>query len=180
MNFEDFPDPVSELDRMMTDSLRTLYEELVVSECYVREHEVVNLFVFGHLVPLFQRHNLDLRQIGIEYPVSKIVERPKSKPGARKDLVIWPKVGATRWNNHKPIAVVEWKHISRITPQPTEVRKAYLKDIEWLTVNREMMLVGFAILVERTKSGLGLECARVLGGVSTTFLKLPLAASASS
>jgi hypothetical protein len=157
-----------------------MYEELFTCDCYVREHEVVNLFVFGHLVPMFMKHDLDLRQIGIEYPVLKVKEGVKSKRGARKDLVIWPRSAATLWNGYRPLAVIEWKHISRITSRPPEVRAAHLKDINWLTVNKDMMRVGYAVLVERTASDLLLTCTRVQGESNTSFLRLPAAEKAVS
>jgi hypothetical protein len=173
MQFEDLADPIAKFDSMMRESLPSMYEELLAADYYVREHEVVNLFVFGHLVPLFLRDNLDLRQIGIEYPVKKLKTGARSKPGARKDLVIWPRSGATLWNGHHPLAIVEWKHISRITGRPVEVRAAHLGDINWLQTNREMMQVGYAILVERSLSGLTLNCVRVQGDVVSEFAKFP-------
>lgn len=177
MNFTDIPEPVALIDKFMRESLPPFYEELRLSDCYVREHEVVNLFVFGHLVPLFQQNGLDLRQIGIEYPVSKLPSSARSKPRARKDLVIWPRVGATLWNGYEPLAIVEWKHISAKTDRPLEVREGFKKDIEWLKRNRDKMRVGFAVLVERSSDSLTLECVRVQERAQL-FLGLPIGAVA--
>jgi hypothetical protein len=177
VNFADLTDPIAIFDGFMRTSLPALYGELLSSDCYVREHEVVNLFVFGHLVPLFQAHDLDLRQIGIEYPVTKLQSSAVSKPRARKDLVIWPKVGATLWNGFAPLAIVEWKHISMRTDRPLDVRSGYRMDIEWLKQNRDRMRVGFAVLVERRSEFLSLECVRVQD-VEQEFLRLPIRAAA--
>ena len=51
MNFDELPDAVTVFDQMMHDSLPAFFEELAAHDCYVREHEIVSLFVFGHLIP---------------------------------------------------------------------------------------------------------------------------------
>lgn len=114
-----------------------LFKELCCCEWYIREHEAVNLFVFGHLVHLFEQYpQLDITQIGIEVPVLQVDPRQeKKKYGARKDVVIWSKGKMTpfkgvdvstlsrclidlRAPGQKPFAVMEWKHISRFTECP--------------------------------------------------------------
>jgi len=122
------------LDEILRKSFQGLFDDLCCCEWYVREHEVVNLFVFGHLVPLFLRHQLDLTRIGIEVQVLQVDHSPlqKKKFGARKDIVIWSEAKMTpskgvdlsvmrpclielRGPGQKPFAVMEWKHISRFT-----------------------------------------------------------------
>jgi hypothetical protein len=128
------------LDEILRKSFQGLFEDLCCCEWYVREHEVVNLFVFGHLVPLFQHHQLDLTSIGIEVQVLQVDSSPlkKRRYGARKDVVIWSQPKMTpfkgvdltgmksdlielRGPGQKPFAVMEWKHISRFTKRPKTV-----------------------------------------------------------
>jgi hypothetical protein len=179
MEFVDCADAVGKFDQMLKSSLGSLYQELVLNDCYVREHEVVNLFVFGHLVPAFVRETLDLRQIGIEYPVQKIKATKTAKERARKDLVVWPKCGATLWNQHYPLAVVEWKHISRLTKYPNKSRREHEQDIGWLVENQDLMQVGYAVIVEHTAATLSLSCTRVQGQtLNRNFCILPKASAA--
>jgi hypothetical protein len=164
MNFDELPNLVEAFDEIMRDSLSPFCEELAATECYRHEHQMVNLFVFGHLVPQFQRCNLDLRQIGIEHPVRQIPHGISGKSRARKDLVIWPRVSVTLFNGFQPLAVVEWKRNS-IT--------AHQQDVRWLKTNTDLMQVGYACLVTRSESGLTLSCTRVEHGIESLFVDLP-------
>ena len=112
MNFDQLPNAVEVFDEIMSQSLPPFFEELARHDGYVREHEIVNLFVFGHFVHQFQHRGLDLRQIGIDYPVKQIQQSSGDAPRTLRHLVVWPRVGATLWCGYQPVAVVEWKNIS--------------------------------------------------------------------
>jgi hypothetical protein len=153
---------------------------LTAHDCYVREHEVVNLFAFGHLVPLFIREQLQLTQIGIEYPVRQAQIKVAWKPCPRKDLVIWQEAHSTAWNGGKPLAVIEWKHISKLTKRVQAVRREHKSDIDWLMKNRDAMGVGFAIMVERSASTVKLTCVKVGQDGAADWLVLPGAKAVSA
>ena len=172
MNFDQLPNAVEVLDEMMGQSLPPFFEELAGHDGYVREHEIVNLFVFGHLVPQFQRRGLDLRQIGIEYPVKQIQLSSGDAPCTLRHLVVWPRVGATLWCGYQPVAVVEWKNISSITHEPAQVRRGHKKDVEWLRTNSGLMQVGYACLVTRCELKLTFSCIRVEREIESRFLEL--------
>lgn len=183
--------PVPTLDQLIHRGLTGLFNELQTCNWYVREHELVNLFVFGNLVPMFQERGLDLTMIGIEYPAMQAIASESSRFGARKDLVIWPEPRMTLWKGceltrgmelstlHalgcKPLAIIEWKNISRITRTPVEVRNGHQLDIEWLRRNVEanMVQVGFAVLVDQSTNLVRLNCKRVANGTASDFLRLP-------
>jgi hypothetical protein len=159
---------VTQLDDFLKEGLSGLFDDLCRFDWYVREHEIVNLFVFSQLVPLFQKHDIDLTTIGIEFPAMQVPLSERSRFGARKDLVIWPEGRTTLWKGcdlskvtewqqlhepgRKPLAIIEWKNISRITAHPTVARAEHKMDIEWLKRNLRggMMTVGYAVLVDQS------------------------------
>ena len=175
MNFDELPNAVEVFDEIMRDSLPPFFEEWAANACYICEHEIAGLFVFGHLLPQFVRRNLDLRQIGMHYPVMQAQPNIDQKPRVSKDLVVWPRVGATWWNGYQPLAVVEWKDASISTPAADVVGalKRYENDVRWLRANRKLMQVGYACLVARGKLGLTLSCIRVKGNSKSRFINLP-------
>jgi hypothetical protein len=176
------PQSIDRFETILHSSLTGLFEELGRSDWYIREHEIVNLFTFGYLVPEFQAHGLDLTMIGIEFPVMQVDVTEKSRFGARKDLVIWPERLTTLWKDcelaphmklkdlrfpgrgRKPFAIIEWKVISRI--QATDARRqerAHNEDIAWLTRNLEgrMMTIGYAVLVTQQADEIKVKCVRI-------------------
>jgi hypothetical protein len=60
------PQSIGRFETILHSSLTGLFEELGRSDWYIREHEIVNLFTFGYLVPEFQAHGLDFTMIGID------------------------------------------------------------------------------------------------------------------
>jgi hypothetical protein len=64
-------DPIAIFEQLFRAALKSLLSDLAKAPWYVREREVVNLFVFGHLIPQFEEKNLDISQLGIEVPVQK-------------------------------------------------------------------------------------------------------------
>ena len=67
--FRDLSDPIGAFERLFRAALESFLPDLAASPWYVREREIVNLSVFGHLLPQFQDERLDIGQIGIEVPV---------------------------------------------------------------------------------------------------------------
>jgi hypothetical protein len=110
--FRDLSNPTGTFDGLFRAALESLLPDLADAPWYVRERDVVNLFVFRHLVPQFQAANLDISQIAIEVPVQVLPESPKEKPGFYADIVVWPHNKATVWRTCKPLARIEWKNIS--------------------------------------------------------------------
>ena len=183
---------------ILEQTLPALVEDLRASEWYVSEHAVVNLFVFAHLVPAFQELGLDLTLMGIEASVLQVEKEMPTKLSARKDLVIWHAPRTTRWKgcqisrpvdreHHrkygcKPLAVIEWKNISRITARPNDVESDHVADLEWLRANLSMGMigVGYAILVDqRQERAPRLTCRRVTkDGEPQDFVVLPKATAA--
>jgi len=112
--FRDLPDPCDRFDELFRAALKTLLDDLASAPWYVREREVVNLFVFGHLVREFQNADLDIRQISIEMPVLKLPRdnatnlipqsmKPRETRSKYADIVVWPHIMATRWLTCKPL-----------------------------------------------------------------------------
>jgi hypothetical protein len=110
--FRDLSNPVDSFERLFGASLESFLPDLADAPWYVRERDVVNLFVFGHLVPKFQAEGLDIGQIGIEIPVQVIPQSKKAALGVYADIVVWPHKKATVWRTCKPLARIEWKNIS--------------------------------------------------------------------
>jgi hypothetical protein len=79
--FRDLSDPTATFERLFRAALESLLPDLAEAPWYVRERDVVNLFVFRHLVLTFLAANLDISQIAIEVPVQVLPETPKEKPG---------------------------------------------------------------------------------------------------
>src|SRR5215469_16339333 len=103
-------DAVSAFEQIFKSALESLFPDLAKMPWYIRERQVVNLYVFNHLIPLFQRDLLDLGQIGIEVPVWVRPETAENKPATSGDLVIWSHNHATNWYGCKPLAWIEWAH----------------------------------------------------------------------
>jgi len=93
--FRNLSEPIGTFERLFHAALQSLVPDLADAPWYVREREVVNLFVFRHLVPQFQAAKLDISQIGIEVPVQVLPESAEGKPAVYADIVVWPHIKAT-------------------------------------------------------------------------------------
>jgi hypothetical protein len=185
---------VATFEELLRISLAGLFEELSCSDWYVREHEMVNLFAFGHLLPAFQARGLDPTMIGIEFPAMQVSLDERSKFGARKDLVIWPEGRTTLWKGckltrgmnlaslhalgRKPFAVIEWKASSLIiAASKRSAELAHGRDVDWLRRNLDggMMTVGHAVLVRQRTRAISMQARKVSGSpaIETIFLTLP-------
>lgn len=161
--FRDLPDPTHTFDGLFRAALETLLPELADAPWYVREREVVNLFVFRHLVPQFQAANLDISQIGIEVPVRKSPKTAKEKHGKYADIVVWPHNKATLWRNCRPLIHIEWKNISCREKSPQKLEREHEKDICSLMDNREFVCASYAVLTNSRDGHVEVRCQRILG-----------------
>lgn len=162
--FRDLPDPVHKFDALLRVALASLLPDLAAAPWYVREREVVNLFVFRHLIPQFQTENLDIGQLGIEVPVLKIRESPKAKLGKSADILVWSHSKATIWQRCKPLVHVEWKNISCRENNPDELKRQYKRDIRYLHNNRRSVCVSYAVLTDQRDRCVDLCCKRIVDG----------------
>jgi hypothetical protein len=148
--FRDLPeeDRVSTFERLFRVALESFLPDLASAPWHVREREVVNLFVFGYLLPQFQAEEFDVRQIGIEIPVEQFRESDKAKFGKYADIVVWPHNNSTIWLTCKPLVHIEWKNISCREEHPGALRKDHEQDIRYLVRDRQKVSVSYAILTE--------------------------------
>jgi hypothetical protein len=186
------------LDGILRETLSELLDELRSNTHHVSEHAVLNLFVFGYLVPAFQKYGWDLTLTGIEVSVLQVEKETPTRLGTRKDLVFWKQPRSTRWkgcnislpideayvreHGCKPLAVVEWKNISRFTLKPMVVKAAHESDVKWLRTNvgKNMFDVGYAILVDQREEGSPrLHCRRLTKDGEEQFLLVPKAIATS-
>jgi hypothetical protein len=83
LQFCQLPDPVAVFEPVFVAALKDLVSDLAEAPRFVREHDVVNLFVFRYLITSFLAHGLDTAQIGTEVPLLKLPEgRPREKHGS--------------------------------------------------------------------------------------------------
>lgn len=176
---QDGKDPIATFERIFRAALEDLVPDLAETPYCVREHEVVNLFVFGHLIPKFQDEELDIRQIGIEVSIQKIRESEKEKFGRYGDIVVWPHRKATVWRTCKPLALIEWKNISCREEDSAGLERAHRRDIKFLERNASLISVGYAVLTDQKGMRVKASCKRVQNANRTRDLfAKPLGCSA--
>lgn len=170
--FRDLADPTATFEGLFRAALEALLPDLADAPWYVRERDVVNLFVFRHLVPQFLDANLDIGQIGIEVPVQVLPESPKEKPSVYADIVVWPHSRATVWRKCKPLARIEWKNISCRTKKAAHLEGQHQKDILHLKRNSHLASVSYALLTVRQGGVVEIRCKRIMAGIENEFLSL--------
>ena len=194
----DDAESVALIDDIIRSALEGVFEDLRRFDWYIREREIVNLFAFGHMVPLFSDHRLDLSMMGVEFPVLQIDASETSRHGAPKDFVIWSEAHTTLWKEctlscgmdlkqlrgpgKKPFAIVEWKNVSRISNRESanKTRREHVENIKWLQSNLRggMLTIDYAVLTTwRKTSEISLRCYRVSRDSEGEFLNLPAALS---
>lgn len=159
--FRDLPNPIGTFETLFDAALTSLLAELAGAPWHVREREVVNLFVFGHLVPQFRDEHLDIRQLGIEAPILKAPESSREKRGKYADIVVWPHGNATIWRTCKPLAHIEWKHISCREKNPRQQERDHKRDILYLERDRQCAYVNYAVLTDQRDGNVEICCTRV-------------------
>jgi hypothetical protein len=182
-------DPIATFERLFRAALKSLLPDLAACPWYVREREVVNLFVFQHLIPRFQKKKLDISQLGIEVPVLKRPKancdkpeeveigqvgmgtpalkpekRPREAVGRYADIVVWPHSKATRWRTCRPLAHIEWKNISCLEKHPEMLKRQHDRDICLLMHSRELVCVSYAVLTDQRNKHVELRCTRIVDG----------------
>ena|ERR1700734_3321107 len=173
--FVDLPDPCGTFDEIFRAALKTLLDDLAGAPWYVREREVVNLFVFGHLVREFQNADLDIRQLTIEMPVLKLPRdtnanlfpqspKPREARGKYADIVVWPHIKATRWLTCKPLVHIEWKNISCREENPGNLERDHKKDIRALKHNQSLVCASYAVLTDQRDRAVNVLCTRIING----------------
>ena len=166
--FCELPDRIPIFGSCFRSALTTLVQDLAQMPCYVRERQVVNLFVLHHLIPAFQSHDpaLETRQIAIEVPVW-INPKPEGKRpvcGVYADIVVWPHTNATNWHTCRPLDRIEWKNISCIEDDPAGLEREHKDDIRELLRNREWSCLNYAVISRRRNQMVGLSCKKIEEG----------------
>lgn len=165
---------VTQLDRIIKQSLRQLAEDKLVRSWCAKENDWVNYFVHRYLVQqCSQRGPLKTCQIGIEVSVPQPSDRKTyPKPSVRRDLVIWSKCGDTafdgdcfkkNWSACKhPLAILEWT-VDR--PGHRKPRIVFERERQWLRdyCQENRSVLGYAILIEGTCPPRKLRCHRFFG-----------------
>jgi hypothetical protein len=163
---------IAELDSIIKESLEGFCREVLPSPWHGREHEMVSLFLLGHLARHCSPHGpLHLTQVGIDVGVKQLEER---KPGnvmgptkdVQKDLVIWSEPAGTLWNSdgqiaNEPLLVMEWKVIYRNHKKAALADHDY--DKHWLEETARRIganFLGYAVLVNMCQPRT-LTCAKV-------------------
>jgi len=169
LQFRDLPDPIDTFERLFAAALQSLLDDLADAPWFIREREVVNRFVFRHLIPQFQAEALDINQIGIEIPVQVFPEDDDHKPGVYADVVVWPHAKATTWRTCKPLARIEWKNASCREKSLTSLMKGHKKDIAHLERNSHLASLNYAVTTARQKGKevVELRCKRIVKGRAT-------------
>jgi hypothetical protein len=169
---------VALLNEMVRTALAGLYADLKSATLpdgnpwYRREQEIVSLFAFGHLVPLFKDHSLDAALLTIEGRVPQICGKtPKETPKLRgqRDLVVWSSRLDGYWREPKPkppinpFAIMEWK---LSTGKKTSIysQREYKRDVEWFSKNAHLMQVGYAVFVQWPETTLRISCTKIENG----------------
>ncbi|SRR5713101_4088019 len=171
---------IADLDRIVETSLRELAAETLDKGWLGKEHDWVNRYVHRFLMKHCSPAGpMSPDQIGIEVAVAQ----PKPwRGGVRRDVVIWPKAGATCWaipagsrdqewrpKNH-PIAIQEWKvhRPGHRNPGLKHQHKWLRKYTAW---QREV--VAYAIEVDTSRPPCFLRCVRFHAGVPKPWLRVP-------
>lgn len=168
--FRDLPDPIATFERLFRAALESLLPDLADAPWYVRERDVVNLFVFRHLVPQFQAKKLDVSQMGIEVPFQVLPENaPDAKPEVNADIVVWLHNKATAWRTCKPLARIEWKNVSCREQRITDLHRQHDDDIRRLRRNEQLASLNYAVLTARKNKRVELWCKRIADGTEQDF-----------
>ena len=103
------------LDTIIREALGTYVEDVFGRALLGKEHDHVNLFAFGHLLPRCSSSGplRDPTQVGLGVGMAQPPEVGENS-AARKDLVIWPEPRMTCWDQRwrpvrHPMALLEWK-----------------------------------------------------------------------
>lgn len=183
-------DPIAAFEQLLRDALASLLPDLAACPWYVREREVVNLFVFQHPIPRFQGEDLDITQIGIEIPVLKrhnpkpaalspiTQKQPRETVGRYADIVVWPHTLASRARTCRPLIQIEWKNISSKENNGSDLERGHEKDIRILKRDRDFVCASYAVLTDQRNTCAEVRCTKIsLSGDAEDFFSQPYKAS---
>jgi hypothetical protein len=171
--FRDLSEPTGTFERLFHAVLKTLLPDLADAPWYVREREVVNLFVFRHLIPQFQTEHLDISQLGIEVPVQVSPGSDKGRPSVYADIVVWWHSKATVWRTCKPLARIEWKNISCREQSPANLKRQHRENVRCFHQNWQFASLNYAVLTARQRGSVEVCCTRIVDGVREEMLPVP-------
>jgi hypothetical protein len=163
LQFSDLAEPVTTFEKVFNAALSSLVSDLSDKPWYIRERQIVNLFVFDHLIPAFRSNQpeLDVGQINIETSIWITPRNESEEPGIPADIVVWPHRKATNWRTCKPMARIEWKNISCVEPDPSGKRKQHWEDVNRLCRQRHHSVLNYAILTLRQSNQLKLSFKKI-------------------
>jgi hypothetical protein len=172
VSFRDLgPNAESIFRELFHNALSTLLPDLADAPWFVREREIVNLFVFRHLLPEFQNQGLRIDQIGIEFPLPKIPESPKERPGSAADILVWPHERATLWHRCRPLARIEWKNMSCRNTSLTAAKRLQQEDLVFLQTNQYFADLNYSVLTTRHDQVVRVECIEIPEASRPPFFK---------
>lgn len=169
--------PIGTFERLFRDALESFLPNLAASLWHVREHEVVNLFVFRHLIPQFRKRKLDIGQIGVEVPLLRLPKLKTEKPpkGKYADIAVWFHSNASRSRTCRPLAHIEWKNISCLDPEKKarEQKQKHKEDIRCLKHNQTLASACYAVLTDQRNGYVKIFCTRIVNGTKATNFFAP-------
>ena len=141
------------IDGLVRSALTAFIEDFTHARWWGKEHDCVNRFVHGFMVPQGLESGVLAHptQVGIEVGVGQ----PKgfSREAARKDVVIWPEPWMSCWNEsfqpvNKPIAILEWKLV-----RTRGSLRCHVHDRDWLSAfaQDQPEFVGYAVTMNRDR-----------------------------
>lgn len=147
--------PRKRIDRFLNEALVDFSNWLKTNDWRGKEHDCVNLFAYGFLVPRIEQG------AAIEHPTQVSIECALRQPhgftnrAARKDLVIWESPFQNSWSEtwepiHSPKAVMEWKVFRKRLPG--EIFDSH--DKKWVAAytKEEPSRFGFVVSVDLTSN----------------------------
>ena len=149
---------MSQIDEVVERSLRSFTADVFGrTDWQGKEREAVSLFAFGHLINECNPKGVlfDKAQLGIEVRVRQ-PDPTRAKDRCCKDLVIWPRPGAT------------WMDTSRLSRclngRPASRRFKY--ELDWLKhfTKAYPETTGYAVSLDKKQRNFQLSVSRVQGG----------------
>jgi hypothetical protein len=156
---------MQDIDALIEHSLSALAADPHVKKWKAKEHNWVSYFVFRHLVQHCRPNGVISHpaQIGIEVGVPQ--PNGYRTASVRRDVVIWPDVGMTCWNDDwmpscHPFAIIEWKvHRPRLKNRFVDQERAWLRSYcRW-----QPSVAGYAIEVDGGRQPATIMCDRFRG-----------------
>jgi hypothetical protein len=156
---------VEKIDSLIQEALRALAADPHIKQWQAKEHNWVSYFAMRHVLEHCEPGGVlsHPAQIGIEVGVP---QPPGYKSATtRRDLVIWPNVGMTCWNDSwmascHPLAIVEWK-----VHRPGRKNRFVDDERNWLRSYCvwQPTVVAYAVEVDGAANPIRMTCSRFVG-----------------